>query len=135
MISPVMSQPVASGFSPTISHATSRCGPHEGELINVPLLERCVKAGHRTLSGEDQPVEECEALHPHGAIGQVRETRRHTPAIEGRLSRRRAVPPLCKRKALCGTAAWERRVKLKAQGGEEKLREAGRVEHLVMGFG
>ena len=103
--------------------------------VNVPLLERCVKAGHRTLSGEDQPVEECEALHPHGAIGQVRETRRHTPAIEGRLSRRRAVPPLCKRKALCGTAAWERRVKLKAQGGEEKLREAGRVEHLVMGFG
>ena len=34
----------------------------------------------------------------------MRETRRLTPAIEGRLSRRRAVPPLCKRKALSSAA-------------------------------
>ena len=61
----------------------------------------------------------------------MRETRRHTPAIEGWLAWRRAVPTLCKREALCGAAAWERRVKLKAQG-VEKPGEPGRVEHLVI---
>ena len=41
----------------------------------MPLLDRCVKAGHHTLSGKDPPVEGCEALRTHGGIGQVRETR------------------------------------------------------------